>query len=258
MKETQDEKIRQENEVKPEAADPQCNRGGSSVSAAEKKPAGESSAGQPEKTPSVNDVQQDDSAAEKEEKKEKDKIRDAEEKIALLEKDNAELKDQLLRRAADFDNYRKRMLKEKEETYEYANTNLLQDLLESLDDFNRTADAASTAKDVKSIADGVKMVNNKLVTMLESKYNLVAYGTAGDSFNPDEHQAIGSVQGPVAEPVLKEVYLRGYKLKDRVIRHAKVMVMMPSEAPADVKTDSTDSKNDAAVTDKDSVAEPRK
>ena len=96
----------------------------------------------------------------------------AEEKIAILEKENAELKDQLLRRAADFDNYRKRMIKEKQETFDYANANLLGDLLESLDNFDRSLEAADTAKDVKSMAEGIKMINKNLVKMLEDKYNL--------------------------------------------------------------------------------------
>ncbi|MCR5289138.1 MAG: nucleotide exchange factor GrpE [Treponema sp.] len=150
-----------------------------------------------------------------------------EDRIAELEKENAELKDQLLRRAADFDNYRKRMLKEKQDAFDYANTNLLQDLLNSIDDFDRTLAAGATATDVKSIVDGISMINKNLVSMLESKYNLVAYGVKGDVFNPDEHQALASEQGAVAEPVLKEVYLKGYKLKDRIIRLAKVMVTMP-------------------------------
>ncbi|MDE5898643.1 MAG: nucleotide exchange factor GrpE [Treponemataceae bacterium] len=151
-------------------------------------------------------------------------------RIAALEKENAELKDQLLRRAADFDNYRKRMLREKQETAEYANSNLLADLLESLDNFDRTVEAADKAKDAKSIADGVKMISKNLVKMLEDKYSLVSYGKVGDVFNPDEHQAIGSAEGDVKEPVLKEVYLKGYKLKEKIIRHAKVMVAMPAES----------------------------
>jgi molecular chaperone GrpE len=159
--------------------------------------------------------------------KQADKIAELTQKIDELTTENTGLKDQLLRRAADFDNYRKRMLKEKQDTYDYANENLLQDLLDSLDNFDRTIDAASSAKDVKSIAVGVKMISSSLFKLLEDKYNLSSYGTVGDKFNPDEHQAIGSVQEAVAEPVLKEVYLKGYKLKDKVIRHAKVMVSMP-------------------------------
>ncbi|MCR4579248.1 MAG: nucleotide exchange factor GrpE, partial [Treponema sp.] len=95
-----------------------------------------------------------------------------EEKIAALEAENADLKDQLLRRAADFDNYRKRMMKEKQDTYDYANASLLGDLLDSLDNFDRTIDAAKDAKDAKSIADGIKMINKSLVKLLGDKYGL--------------------------------------------------------------------------------------
>ena len=151
-----------------------------------------------------------------------------EERIAALEKENADLKDQLLRRAADFDNYRKRMMKEKQDTYDYANAGLLGDLLDSLDNFDRTIDAAKDAKDAKSIADGIKMINKNLVKMLEDKYGLTGYGKEGDEFNPDEHEAIGRMEDEKAKKeTLAQVYLKGYKLKDKVIRHAKVMVKVP-------------------------------
>lgn len=151
-----------------------------------------------------------------------------EEKIEQLEKENAELKDQLLRRAADFDNYRKRMMKEKQETFDYANANLLGDLLDSLDNFDRTIDAAATAKDVKSVTDGIKMINKNLVKMLEDKYGLVSFGKEGDEFNPDEHEAIGRTEDEKAKKeTLMQVYLKGYKLKEKIIRHAKVMVKVP-------------------------------
>ena len=161
----------------------------------------------------------------------------AEDRIAELEKENADLKEQLLRKIADFDNYRKRMIKEKQETLDYANTNLLKDLLDSLDNFDRTIEAAATAKDASSIADGVKMVSKGLVSLLENKYNLTSYGASGDAFDPEIHEAIGSAQGAVAEPTLAQVYLKGYKLKDRVIRHAKVMVTMPDGS---VKADNSE------------------
>ena len=150
-----------------------------------------------------------------------------EEKIARLEKENAELKDQYLRKAADFENYRKRAIADKQDAIDYANTSLLKDLLDSLDNFDRTVEAAATATDAKSIADGVTMINKSLVSMLENKYNLVSYGAAGDAFNPDIHEAIGMQEGDVQEEQVSAVYLKGYKLRDRVIRHAKVMVTKP-------------------------------
>ena len=152
-----------------------------------------------------------------------------EERIAELEKENADLKDQLLRRAADFDNYRKRMMQEKQDAFDYGNANLLKDLLDSLDNFDRTLDAAKDAKDAKSIADGIRMINKSLVSMLENKYNLAAFGKEGDAFDPDLHEAIGMQEGKVKKEELAAVYLKGYKLKDKVIRHAKVMVVKPAE-----------------------------
>ena len=152
----------------------------------------------------------------------------ANEKIAGLEKELAELKDKYLRTVAENDNWRKRMIVQKDEAVAYANASLLGDLLESLDNFDRTVEAAATATDPKSIADGITMINKSLVSMLENKYNLVAYGTAGDAFDPDIHEAIGRVEEEdVKEETLKQVYLKGYKLKERVIRHAKVMVSVP-------------------------------
>lgn len=163
---------------------------------------------------------------------EEDPIQKLESKKAELEAKNKELHNQYLMAMADFDNYRKRMIKEKQEAFDYANANLLTDLLESIDNFDRALDAAATATDVSSVVDGVKMIRNQLVSMLENKYNLAGYGEKGDAFDSNIHEAIGSMAGPVAEPVCSEVYLKGYKLKDRIIRYAKVMVQMPDGSVA--------------------------
>ena len=121
-------------------------------------------------------------------------------------------------------------MKEKQDTYDYANAGLLADLLDSLDNFDRTIDAAKDAKDAKAIADGIKMINKNLVKMLEDKYGLTGYGKEGDEFNPDEHEAIGRMEDEKAKKeTLAQVYLKGYKLKDKVIRHAKVMVKVPKQ-----------------------------
>ena len=150
-----------------------------------------------------------------------------EEKVAALEAEIAELKEEQLYKAAENDNWRKRMMQQKDEAIAYANSSLLGDLLDSLDNLDRTVESASTAKEPKAIADGVAMVSKSLVGMLENKYGLVAYGAVGDVFDPDIHEAIGMQEGDVEQETLAAVYLKGYKLRDRVIRHAKVMVMKP-------------------------------
>ena len=161
-----------------------------------------------------------------------DPLQKLEQEKAALEEKNKELHNQYLLAMADFDNYRKRMIKEKQEAFDYANANLLSDLLESIDNFDRALDAAATATEVSSVVDGVKMIRNQLVSMLENKYNLAGYGEKGDAFDSNIHEAIGSMPAPVAEPVCSEVYLKGYKLKDRIIRYAKVMVQMPDGSVA--------------------------
>lgn len=154
-------------------------------------------------------------------------------RIAELEKLNAELQDQYLRKAADFDNYRKRMIKEKQDAIDFANTNLLVDLVQVLDDFDR-AIAAGGAHEAgtpaAAFADGVTMIRKQLGGMLESKYGLAYYPVKGAHFDPTLHEAIGSIPSPeVKEPTVLEEFTKGYKLKDRIIRVAKVMVQMPVE-----------------------------
>lgn len=179
-------------------------------------------------TSDASDKKEEKTDAKPEEGKSEEKELSPEEKIAELEKQVEELKNQALYKAAENDNWRKRMMQQKDEAVAYANASLLGDLLDSLDNFDRTLDAAKDAKDAKSIADGIKMVNKNLVTMLESKYGLKSFGKEGDEFNPDEHEAIGRVEDESAKnETLKQVYLKGYKLNDKIIRHAKVMVSIP-------------------------------
>lgn len=179
-------------------------------------------------TSDASDKKEEKTDAKPEEGKSEEKEFSPEEKIAELEKQVEDLKSQALYKAAENDNWRKRMMQQKDEAVAYANASLLGDLLDSLDNFDRTLDAAKDAKDAKSIADGIKMVNKNLVTMLESKYGLKSFGKEGDEFNPDEHEAIGRVEDESAKnETLKQVYLKGYKLNDRIIRHAKVMVSIP-------------------------------
>ena len=175
-----------------------------------------------------NAADQTEAAAAETEKTEEKQEPTPEEKIAALEAQIEELKKEALYKAAENDNWRKRMMQQKEEAVAYANASLLGDLLDSLDNFDRTIDAAKDAKDAKTIADGIKMINKNLVSMLESKYGLASFGKEGDEFNPDEHEAIGRVEDEKAKKeTLQQVYLKGYKLNGKIIRHAKVMVSVP-------------------------------
>lgn len=154
-------------------------------------------------------------------------------RIAELEKMNADLQDQYLRKAADFDNYRKRMIREKQEAIDFANTNLLVDLVPVLDDFDRAIQACGSPEEgsaAMAFLNGVTMIRNQLGSMLENKYGLSYYPVMGEHFDPHIHEAVATVPSPDAkEPVVSEEFMKGYKLKDRVIRLAKVVVTMPAE-----------------------------
>ncbi len=155
-------------------------------------------------------------------------------RIAELEKMNADLNDQYLRKAADFDNYRKRMIREKQDAMDFANTNLLVDLVQILDDFDRAIQSGGMQEPgtpAAAFAGGVTMIRNQLGTMLENKYGLVHYPVKGEPFDPHVHEAIGTIpSADASEPTVMEEFVKGYKLKDRVIRVAKVMVSSPAEA----------------------------
>ena len=158
------------------------------------------------------------------------------EKLTSLEAKCRELQDQYLRKAADFDNYRKRMIREKQEAIDYANTNLISDLLQILDDFDRAIEAGKKAGEESAAAfmQGVVMIRNGLSSLLESKYGLQYYEVQGKAFNPDIHEAVATnPSAEVTEPTVGAELQKGYKLKERILRPAKVMVLMP--APAEEK-----------------------
>ncbi|HOX92353.1 MAG TPA: nucleotide exchange factor GrpE [Spirochaetales bacterium] len=148
-------------------------------------------------------------------------------RIAELEGEVASLKDQYLRKLADYENFRKRMFREKEDSVQYANTQLLTDLTSILDDFERAIKSTEQSRDFKALHDGVDMIRTNMVATLKNKYGLARIETAGALFDPNVHEALMSHPGDCEEPTISEEFQAGYKLKERVLRPAKVKVMMP-------------------------------
>jgi len=150
------------------------------------------------------------------------------EKIIDLEKQLAETRDQLLRKAADFENFRKRMNQEKQSSIEYANQSLLLDIIPIIDDFERAIQAGESSSDIKAFLEGIKMIEKRLVSQLESKWGLKRFNSAGELFDPNLHEAMLMEKSPeVSEATVQEDFVKGYFLKERVIRAAKVKVLMP-------------------------------
>jgi len=155
-------------------------------------------------------------------------------KIAELEAQLAESRDQLLRKAADFENFRKRMNQEKQNAIEFANQSLLLDIIPVIDDFQRAIQSAETSVELtglpagKAMLDGITMIEKRLTGQLEGKWGLKRFNSAGEPFDPNRHEAMIMEKSPdVEEPVVQEDLVKGYTLKDRVIRAAKVKVIMP-------------------------------
>ena len=159
-------------------------------------------------------------------KAEDEKGADAEKQEDPLEKANkeiADLKDKYLRTLAEFDNYKKRTLKEKAELILNGSEKTVKAVLPVLDDFERALKDKSD--DPKAIKDGVQMIFNKFVKALES-LGVKKIDTDGKDFDTDFHEAVAMVPGMGDEKKGKVIdcVQTGYMLNDKVIRHAKVAV----------------------------------
>ena len=149
-----------------------------------------------------------------------------------LEAEVAKWKNEYLRKMADFENYRKRMIKEKKDAIDYANETLLVDLIAVLDDFDRAIDAVEKYSNdsTKAFMEGFNMIRKQLYSTLQSKYSLLYYPSVGEKFDPNIHDAKASREdeGAKDETVEKEL-IKGYKLHDRVIRVAQVETVKPKK-----------------------------
>ena len=147
-----------------------------------------------------------------------------------FEKEAQKWKEEYLLKAADFDNYRKRMIKEKKDAIDYANETLLVDLIAVLDNFDRAIDAITTYADEKtrSFMEGFSMIQKQFYSMLENKYSLKYYKSEGEKFDANIHDAKATRESSdVKEEIVEKELLKGYKLHDRVIRTAQVETIKP-------------------------------
>lgn len=148
-----------------------------------------------------------------------------EEKLAAAEEENAKLKDQLLRQIAEFDNYRKRTLKEKAELILNGGEKTLSSLLPILDDLERAEKNIQENTNIETLKKGLDLVFKKFRDTLE-KQGLKAIETKNQDFNTDFHEAIAMIPVPEGDQKGKVIdcVQTGYTLNDKVIRHAKVAV----------------------------------
>ncbi len=145
--------------------------------------------------------------------------------LTKLKSEIEELKDKYLRLYSDFDNYKRRTTKERIDLFKMAGQDVLKSLIPVMDDFERAEKAFETSTDSASLAEGVKLVSSKLRSTLEQQ-GLKSYSSIGENFDADLHEAITKIPAPSEDlkgKIVDEVE-KGYKLQDKVIRFAKVII----------------------------------
>lgn len=144
------------------------------------------------------------------------------EKIAELEKELAASKEAHIRTLAEYDNYRKRSTKEKEGIYADAKAVCMIELLGIVDNFERALDVKDS--DLESYKKGVEIIYTNLMDTFK-KLGVEAFGEKGEEFDPNFHNGVMHVDDPeLAENVIADVFSKGYKLGDKVLRPAMVKV----------------------------------
>ncbi len=142
------------------------------------------------------------------------------------EEEAADLKDRYLRLAADFENYKRRTLKERQDLFNYGNESLIKELLETVDNLERAQGHARESEegiDAESLLEGVDLTHRALMRLLE-KFGVQPVQVEG-SFDPQTQEAIRQVETDEHPPgTIVEVYQKGYLLKDRLLRPALVVV----------------------------------
>lgn len=135
-----------------------------------------------------------------------------------------EIEDMRLRMAAEMDNFKKRLQREHQEQMKYASEKVLADLLPALDNLDLAIQYGSAHEACKDMMQGIEMTRRQLLEAV-GKNGLVSMGEKGEPFDPAVHEAIGVEADPALQPgAVSRVLQRGYKLQDRLLRPAKVMV----------------------------------
>ena len=138
-----------------------------------------------------------------------------------------ESEDKILRLAADFDNTKKRLEREREISLKYAEENVLKELLPGIDNIERAMDQGRESNSIENLLEGVELTRKGLLATLE-KFGVKAIDSKGQPFDPNIHEALAMEETDTMEPnmVLRE-YQKGYLYKERLLRPAKVIVSKP-------------------------------
>ncbi len=193
---------------------------------------------------------EDEKTEEKNEETKEDQIKEekeeskSEEKVTELENEVAELKDKLLRKAAEFENYKRRTENDQLNLLTYAAESFIQRLLPVVDDFERSLQHINEAQEVDAIKQGLKLIYDKFMKVLDDQ-GVIKMESIGQPFNVEYHEALLQRPDDSVEPhtVLEEIE-KGYMYKDKVIRHAKVIVSEDKETGINDNSENNESSEE--------------
>ncbi|MDR2385553.1 MAG: nucleotide exchange factor GrpE [Tannerella sp.] len=149
---------------------------------------------------------------------------DKDRQLTELTEKLAEFQDRYLRLSAEFDNYRKRTIKERYELIKTAGEDILSDLLPVIDDFDRAMSVMSSSDSIDAIIEGTNLIYNKFKSILGNR-GLTEINPVGADFNADIHEAIAKIKGTEEQTgKIIDVTQKGYSLNDKIIRHPKVVI----------------------------------
>lgn len=155
--------------------------------------------------------------------------RDLAKMLAEREQEIQQLNDRLLRLAADFENMRKRLEREKSESISYANESLLRELLPVIDNLERAVEHGESESDFQGLLDGVRMTLKGFLTVI-AKFGCAPFDSIGKAFDPNYHEALMQQESPdhPEKTILQELQ-KGYTLNERLLRPASVVVSKTSD-----------------------------
>jgi molecular chaperone GrpE len=158
-------------------------------------------------------------------------------KVEKAEQERQDIQDRYLRTLAEFENYKKRVAREKAGLIAYGTEKLALELLPVIDNFERAFEQAKKAEHIQPVVDGVAMILKQLEEMLK-KFNITPFNTVGERFDPEKHEAMAQQEKPDTEDnTVVQEFQRGYLINEKLLRPARVIV---SKKPSQETPPSTD------------------
>ena len=175
----------------------------------------------------------------------------AEDEIDQLKSEYEAKLDRMLRTVAEYENAKKRAIRDKEEFQKYAVESIIKDLLPVIDSMNRAIESAKESTDFNSLHEGIKLIQKQIHNVLE-RSNVSTIDAVGGNFDPNLHEAIAQVESDLPTNAIVAEFQAGYKLRDRVLRASMVSISQGASSP---EIDEEDTKEEVSEEKEDTTDE---